>query len=78
MPKRVKFRKPNGPAFEKGELWRSHAGNILAEIVDREQFGEGKFDWIIWYRFPNHPDSPIASKGAWCFQVRYRHTQDRG
>jgi hypothetical protein len=72
MNGKVKWHKPNGPAFAFGELWVGSSGNIVS-IVSVRQVGPGKFDYIVTYV----DDRAIEmTKLAWDFQVRYEHIAD--
>lgn len=64
-----KFHKPNGPAFNEGEAWKSVSG-IRCWIVSTKKFGAGKFDYWVTYRYY---DGVTHEKDAWSFQVRYQH-----
>jgi len=70
----VKFHKPNGPAFNKGEEWRSVSGNIKCFILSVVKIGSGKFNYRVNYRYA---DGKESWKDAWSFQVRYRHVADK-
>lgn len=70
----VKWHKANGPAFLPGEQWKSISGNIFCSIVSVRQFGEGKWDYEVTYRYA---DGTECQKDAWNFQVRYQHIADK-
>jgi len=75
MNGKIKFHKPNGPAFYQGELWLACDGSGLKCWIDRvEKYGDGKFDYIIHYIYL---DGETSSKDAWNFQVRYYHSADK-
>lgn len=74
-----KFHKANGPAFAVGELWDN--GNV--EILSVRQYGEGKWDFDITYRYLDGTEQtgtwiPTCTKDAWNFQVRHQHPADEG
>ena len=68
----VKFHSPDGPAFNKGEVWKSASGTI-ATIESTRRYGPDKWDVEVTYSFS---DGTSASKNAWSFQVRYNHSAD--
>lgn len=73
MNRQVKFHKPNGPAFNKGERWIGSSKSEVV-IISVEKFGEGKFDHQVKY---SQVDGSVAEKDAWNFQVRYQHIADK-
>ena len=68
----MKLHNPDGPAFRKGEVWRSASG-IIAIIESTRRYGTDKWDVEVTYSFI---DGTISSKNAWSFQVRYTHSAD--
>lgn len=72
MNGKKKFHKANGPAFKVGELWDD--GNV--EIVGVRQYGEGKWNFDVTYRYVDRPEK-ILDKDAWNFQVRHHHPADK-
>lgn len=75
MNGKFKWHKPNGPAFNTGELWLAGQGGGLKCWIDRvEKFGDGKFDYRIYYHYS---DGKTSSKDCWPFQVRYYHSADK-
>ena len=74
MNGKVKWHKPNGPAFAFGERWVPCSGsNYFVTIVGTRKVGEGKFDYVVTYV----DDRAIEmTKLAWDFQVRYQHIAD--
>lgn len=68
----AKFHSPDGPAFNKGEVWRSPSGAI-ATIESTRRYGPAKWDVEVTYTFS---DGTSTSKDAWNFQVRYGHIAD--
>ena len=68
----IKLHSPDGPAFNKGEVWRSASG-IIAIIESTRRYGSDKWDVEVTYSFL---DGTISSKNAWSFQVRYTHRAD--
>lgn len=68
----MKLHNPDGPAFNKGEVWRSSSG-IIAIIESTRRYGPDKWDVEVTYSFS---DGTISSKNAWSFQVRYTHSAD--
>jgi hypothetical protein len=69
-----KFHKPNGPAFDVGQEWRGISGNFSCFITGVKKFGDGKFDYRVFYRYE---DGVTCDKDCWSFQVRYEHVADR-
>lgn len=69
-----KFHSPNGPAFNKGEIWVACDGSgIVVEIQNIERWGTDKWDVDVYYT----SQSLVFHKNAWSFQVRYEHQADR-
>lgn len=71
----IKFHKPNGPAFNFGEIWVpcSRPDAYKVTIVSVRKFGDDKFDYEVTYV----DDRGIEMhKDAWNFQVRYMHIAD--
>lgn len=77
-----KWHKATGPAFNAGEQWISHCGNIQVEIVSVRRYpgatGFHNSDYGVTYKTDpvNHPER-LHEKDAWNFQVRYGHIADR-
>jgi hypothetical protein len=72
-----KFHKPDGPAFNEGEIWYSADGmGIEAKIERTERYGVDKWDVMVYYSFPRTGHDNKACKDAWNFQVRYEHQAD--
>jgi hypothetical protein len=74
MNGKVKFHKPNGPAFAVGQEWQAISEHFSCWIDSVRKFGEGKFDYIVNYHYA---DGTKSEKDAWGFQVRYRHVADK-
>lgn len=68
-----KFHSPDGPAFNKGEIWKSSCGHV-AKIESIERYGVSKWDVNVHYSFPEN--NLTSCKDAWNFQVRYQHQAD--
>ena len=68
----IKLHSPDGPAFNKGEVWRSSSG-IIAIIESTRRYGPDKWDVEVTYSFS---DGTTSSKNAWSFQTRYTHSAD--
>ena len=60
----VKFHSPDGPAFNKGEVWRSASGS-MATIESTRRYGPDKWDVDVTYSFS---DGPITSKTRGAFR----------
>lgn len=74
MDGKIKWHKPNGPAFNEGEVWLSaDRAARKVRIVRVEKFGDGKFDHEVYYRTESGAE---YHKDAWNFQVRYFHEAD--
>jgi len=77
MNGKIKFHKANGPAFNPGEKWQGAScqkDNYSCEIISVRQYGEGKWDYQVTYKFK---DGVVCTKDAWSFQVRYQHVADK-
>lgn len=72
MNKRVKFHKPNGPAFNKNEIWQGSSKSHV-KIISVLKFGNDKFDYNVTYQ---QTDGSICKKDAYNFQIRYQHLAD--
>lgn len=75
MNGKIKFHKPNGPAFAVGEQWESHGGKLKVTITGVTKIGDDKFDYLIDYL---QSDGTSSQKDGWNFQVRYSHVADQG
>ena len=73
MNGKIKFHKPNGPAFAVGEEWIS-ANGMKVTITKVTCIGDGKFDYLIDYL---QSDGTSSQKDGWNFQVRYNHQADK-
>lgn len=82
MNGRIKFRKPNGPAFEKGQVWVSSSG-LRVKIVSIRVYPGADIsnlyisDYAVTYEWTEY-DGTVRQheKDAWNFQVRYTHQSD--
>lgn len=78
-----KWHKAHGPAFNPGEAWISHAGNIRVTIVEVRKYpGAAKdsnhtSDYGVTYEWTERGGAVQHEKDAWNFQVRYGHIADR-
>lgn len=79
-----KWHKATGPAFNPGEVWISHAGNIRVSIVSVRKYpGSAKdsnhtSDYGVTYEWrKQNGEIQQHEKDAWNFQVRYGHIADR-
>lgn len=73
MNGKTKFHKPNGPAFNVGEIWYGISTKAEVEIIRVEKFGSDKWDYEVFYM--DESDN-IYHKDAWNFQIRYEHHAD--
>ena len=69
-----KFHSPDGPAFNKGEVWEACDGSgVTVEIDYTERWGTEKWDVDVLYTCGNSK----FVRNAWAFQVRYQHQADK-
>lgn len=72
MNGKIKFHKPNGPAFSKDEVWYGSSKSKVT-IISVEKNGDGKFDYDVKY---TQADGSISKKNSHAFQFRYQHSAD--
>jgi hypothetical protein len=78
-----KWHKATGPAFNPGEQWISHAGNIRVAIVSVRKYpgaapeSNHTSDYGVTYAWNEGNKTVHHEKDAWNFQVRYGHIADR-
>lgn len=68
----VKFRKPDSPAFNPGEVWFSACKRSRVVIISTERYHTDKWSVTVNYK----DDFTERDKNAWDFQVRYSHQSD--
>jgi hypothetical protein len=74
MSTKNKWYQSNHPAFNKGELWLGAGCPELKCWIDRvEKFGDGKFDYQVYYHFS---DGTRSDKDIWNFQVKYYYSDN--
>jgi hypothetical protein len=78
-----KWHKATGPAFNPGEQWISHGGNIRVTIVSVRKYLQFDLqrnhtsDYGVTYEWTENGKIVQHEKDAWNFQVRYGHIADR-
>ena len=78
-----KWHKATGPAFNPGEQWVSHGGNIRVTIKSVRKYPGSPAacnhvsDYGVTYEWLENGNPKQHEKDAWNFQVRYGHIADR-
>lgn len=78
-----KFHKATGPAFNPGEVWISHGGNIQVTIASVRKYpgaapdANHTSDYGVTYEWTERGEVRQHEKDAWNFQVRYGHIADK-